>query len=201
MLTAYKDDYGRTYYVDPNTGKKISRKEAYVQAGTKTDPTTGQRVDIGDTGKRTGTGYFGTMQGEGVQGSGTAYQRQLVREEMGIAPTAEIERKELKDTRIKYAKARRADRRLQRIEERDARKARKRGYKSGQQSTLKGLGLGDKRKAKLQEKSQAINTGEGGERTQEDRAKAAYFEDLRQDREATGAKKAMEVLTIAATLG
>ena len=64
MLTAYKDDYGRTYYVDPNTGKKISRKEAYVQAGTKTDPTTGQRVDIGDTGKRTGTGYFGTMQGE-----------------------------------------------------------------------------------------------------------------------------------------
>ncbi len=201
MVTSYKDDYGRTYYIDPNTGKKIGKKEAYLQAGTMTDPTTGQRVDIGDTGDRTGTGIFGMAQGKGVQGSGDHYQRQLVREEIGVAPTAEIERKELKDTRIKYAKARRADRRLQRIEERDASKARKKGYKEGQQSLFKSLGAGDTRKAKLQEKSQAINTGEGGKRTQEDAAKAAYFEDLKSDREDTAWKKFAEVVIVAATAG
>jgi len=124
MVTAYTDEYGRQYYIDPDTGKRIGKNEAYSKVGTTIDPETGRRKDIGDTGKRTEFGMFGVKQdlASSKYDVGTAASRAMFREEAGIGFDEELKGKQFRKTRRQLAKQQRKRERIgkraQRIEQR-----------------------------------------------------------------------------------
>ena len=124
MVTAYTDEYGRQYYIDPDTGKRIGKNEAYSKVGTTIDPETGRRKDIGDTGKRTKVGILGVKQelASSKYDVGTTASRAMFREEAGIGFDEELKGKQFRKTRRQLArqqrKRERINKRAQRIEQR-----------------------------------------------------------------------------------
>jgi len=126
MVTAYTDEYGREYYKDPNTGKRIGKDEAYSKAGTTIDAETGRSKDIGDSGKRTSVGMFG-VKGDLASAKydvGTAASRAMFKEEAGIGLDQELKGKKFRQTRRRLAKQQRKreriDKRASRIQQRAA---------------------------------------------------------------------------------
>lgn len=163
MVTAYTDEYGRQYYIDPDTGKRIGKNEAYSKVGTTIDPETGRRRDIGDTGKRTEFGMFGVKQdlASSKYDVGTAASRAMFREEAGIGFDEELKGKQFRKTRRQLAKQQRKreriDKRAKRIEQR-------------------AVGETNKKQARLKRKAARVRDKYEGPRL-EDFDKAADFYD------------------------
>ena len=100
------DEYGRTIYLDPITGREVSKGEAYGMASTITDPETGRRKDVGDSGKRTQLKMFGVKQdmASAKYDVGNDAARGLFREEAGIGFDEELKGGKFRRTRRKLAR-------------------------------------------------------------------------------------------------
>tara|TARA_R100001129_G_scaffold19152_1_gene12165 strand:+ start:1653 stop:2894 length:1242 start_codon:yes stop_codon:yes gene_type:complete len=163
MVTAYTDEYGRQYYIDPDTGKRIGKNEAYSKVGTTIDPETGRRRDIGDTGKRTEFGMFGVKQelASSKYDVGTAASRAMFREEAGIGFDEELKGKQFRKTRRQLARQQRKRERIGKRAQRIERRA---------------IGETNKKQARLKRKAARVRDKYEGPRL-EDFDKAADFYD------------------------
>ena len=163
MVTAYTDEYGRQYYIDPDTGKRIGKNEAYSKVGTTIDPETGRRRDIGDTGKRTEFGMFGVKQelASSKYDVGTAASRAMFREEAGIGFDEELKGKQFRKTRRQLARQQRK---------------RERVGKRAQRIERRAVGETNKKQARLKRKAARVRDKYEGPRL-EDFDKAADFYD------------------------